>query len=111
MEAAPQPDAAPVRVLIADDEPLFVECVRKPCSRSTSGLRSSALRGTARGRRPLDDARPGCDADGHQDADPRRHRGDAADPRAPSNACILMLTGSNIAAEIDRSRQAAPRRI
>ena len=28
MEAAPAPDARPLRVLVADDEPLFVETVK-----------------------------------------------------------------------------------
>jgi DNA-binding NarL/FixJ family response regulator len=106
MEAAQAPGAGPVRVLIADDEPMFVESVE------------TLLRGDARVQ-VIGTASNGQDAvdlagalgpdvilmdigmpvlDGIEAA--RRIRLDNP------NACVLILTGSSIAADVDRAREA-----
>jgi DNA-binding NarL/FixJ family response regulator len=106
MEAANAPQARPVRVLIADDEPLFVE--------SVDALLHNDERvevvGTANNGQDavdlvcalvpdvtlMDISMPVLD--GIEAA--RRIRLDLPD------ACILILTGSSIAADVDRARQA-----
>lgn len=106
MEAAMHPRERSVRVLIADDEPLFVEMVEALLARDD---RIEVI-GTARNGREavervlslspdvtlMDISMPAVD--GIEAV--RRIR--AQRP----GACILMLTGSTTAADIDRSRQA-----
>jgi DNA-binding NarL/FixJ family response regulator len=106
MEAAVKPKAAPVRVLIADDEPPFVEMVEA----LLADERRIAVVGKARnGKEAIDlTTRLGPDLtlmdismpilDGIE----ATRRICSGDP----NACVLILTGSNNPAEIDRSRQA-----
>jgi two-component system nitrate/nitrite response regulator NarL len=106
VEAAEAPVARPVRVLIADDEPLFVESVEallqgddrvKVVGSATNGQDAVDL---ARALAPdvtlMDISMPVLD--GIEAA--RRIRLDH-----PS-AAILILTGSSISADIDRARQA-----
>ena len=106
MEAAPRPYMRPVRVLIADDEPLFVETVEallagdervEVVGTATNGQQAVEL---ATALTPdvtlMDISMPildGIEAT-------RRIR-----ERVP-NACVLVLTGSSISADVDRARQA-----
>jgi DNA-binding NarL/FixJ family response regulator len=106
VEAAINPRAQPVRVLIADDEPLFVETVEallagddrvEVVGRAGSGPEAVDM---SLALEPdvilMDISMPvfdGIEAT-------RRIRLEQPD------ACILVLTGSSISADVDRSRQA-----
>lgn len=106
MEAALQPKAQPITVLIVDDEPLFVEMVSAVLG---ADERIEIVATASNGRDGVELAvslAPDVTLmdismpilDGIEAV--RRIR-----ERRPK-ACILMLTGSNAPAEIDRSRQA-----
>jgi two-component system nitrate/nitrite response regulator NarL len=109
MEAARDPDLEPVppiRVLIADDEPLFVDSVAALLSNDE---RVKVIGTASNGQDAVDLAsalEPDVTLmdismpvlDGIEAA--RRIR------LALPNACILILTGSSIAADVDRARQA-----
>jgi DNA-binding NarL/FixJ family response regulator len=106
MEAATQPKPAPVSVLIVDDEPPFVEMVEA----LLSDERRIAVVGTARNGKEgveltkrlapdvtlMDISMPLLDG---IEATRRICAGD-------SGACVLILTGSDDTADVDRSRQA-----
>ena len=106
MELAPDPRLQPARVLIADDEPLFIESVQallahdervEVVGTATNGQDAVDL---AVALEPdvtlMDISMPMLD--GIEAT--RRMR-----ERVPA-ACVLVLTGSSISAEVDRARQA-----
>ena len=106
MEAAEAPRLRPVRVLVADDEPLFVETVKALLADDD---RVEIVGTAANGQDAVDLATALAPdltlmdismpvLDGIEAA--RRIR-----LELPS-ACILILTGSSISADIDRARQA-----
>jgi DNA-binding NarL/FixJ family response regulator len=106
MEAAQHPQNGPVRVLVVDDEPLFVQMVEALlASEASVEVVGTAENGREAVSRALalspdvilmDISMPVLD--GVEAARIIRNRN--------PDACILMLTGSSISADIDRSRQA-----
>ena len=106
MEAAVRPKAAPVRVLIVDDEPPFVEMVEA----LLADERRIAVVGKARhGKEAIDLATRLAPDLTLMDISMPILDGIEATRRICSgdpSACVLILTGSNNPAEIDKSRQA-----
>ena len=106
MEPATAPRAEPVRVLVADDDPMFVESIETLLRGDARvQLIGSASNGQdavdlARALTPdvtlMDMAMPVLD--GIEAA--RRIRLDHP------NACVLILTGSSFATDVDRARRA-----
>lgn len=106
MEAAAYPRNGPVRVLVVDDEPLFVEMIEALLARDARfevvGTAENGREAVARAvaLAPdvilMDISMPVMD--GVEAVRIIRSRN--------PEACILMLTGSSISADVDRSRQA-----
>jgi DNA-binding NarL/FixJ family response regulator len=106
MEPAKAPQAEPVRVLVADDDPMFIESIetllRGDARVQVIGTASNGQDAVdlARALAPdvtlLDIAMPVLD--GIEAA--RRIRLDQP------NACVLILTGSSFATDVDRARRA-----
>ena len=106
MAFAPDPQPGPARVLIADDEPLFVETVQA----LLAGDARVEVVGTATNGHDAVDLAVALDPDvtlmdiampmldGFEAT--RRIREQVPD------ACVLVLTGSSISADVDRARQA-----
>ena len=106
MELAPDPQQGPARVLIADDEPLFVQSVQALLA---SDDRVEVIGTAANGHDAVDLAVA---------LDPDVTLMDIAMPMLDGieatrrireqlpGACVLVLTGSSISADVDRARQA-----
>jgi two-component system nitrate/nitrite response regulator NarL len=106
MEAAPDPQGRPVRVLVADDEPLFVDTVKA----LLAGDDRVEIVGTANNGQDAVDLATALEPDVTlMDISMPVLDGIEAARRIrlqTPNATILILTGSSIAADIDRARQA-----
>jgi DNA-binding NarL/FixJ family response regulator len=106
MEAAMHPRARPVRVLIVDDEPPFVEMVEALLA---SDDRIEVVGTADNGKEAVELALALAPDVTLMDISMPIHDGIEAARRIRRHhptACILILTGSSISADIDRSRQA-----
>ena len=106
MEAAPRPHMRPVRVLIADDEPLFVETVEALLA---DDERVEVVGTAANGKQAVELATALTPDVTLMDISMPILDGIEATRRIRErlpNACVLVLTGSSISADVDRARQA-----
>ena len=106
MEAAPRPHMRPVRVLIADDEPLFVETVEALLA---DDERVEVVGTAANGKQAVELATALAPDVTLMDISMPILDGIEATRRIRErlpNASVLVLTGSSISADVDRARQA-----